>query len=313
MSIRLNKAIRELNIGLQTAVEFLEKRQELGEVKGDPNFKLSDDQFKALEKEFKTDQAVKNDAAKIFQKKQKDKVRTKKTTEQKAETITKQEFPKFKPLGKIDLEQVNKPVAKTSAAPEEKKEDKKEVGVAESPKKDVKVETAPSKAEKPVEAEAAKQEKPQEKQVATDTKKSPKKTEEVQKTETPKAGTSKKEPMVETEQEEKKSENEMEAEDNGIFQTSNEKKMLNQPKVNILGKIDLSSINQSTRPKKKTKEERRKEREDKSAQNAQGKKKRVRINKERVDINAAANQQQGGKRSGKKNNNDNNAKYAAGG
>ena len=72
-------------------MEFLEKRQELGEVKGDPNFKLSDDQFKALEKEFKTDQAVKNDAAKIFQKKQKDKVRTKKTTEQKAETITKQE------------------------------------------------------------------------------------------------------------------------------------------------------------------------------------------------------------------------------
>ena len=314
MSIRLNKAIRELNIGLQTAVEFLEKRQELGEVKGDPNFKLSDDQFKALEKEFKTDQAVKNDAAKIFQKKQKDKVRTKKTTEQKAETITKQEFPKFKPLGKIDLEQVHKPVAKTSAAPEEKKEDKKEAGVAESPKKDVKVETASSKAEKPVEAEAAKQEKPQEKQVATDTKESPKKTEELQKTEIPKAETSKKEPMVETEQEEKKSEKEMEAEDNGIFQTSNEKKMLNQPKVNILGKIDLSSINQSTRPKKKTKEERRKEREDKSAQNAQGKKKRVRINKERVDINAAANQQQGGKRSGKKNNNnDNNAKNAVAG
>ena len=33
MSIRLNKAIRELNIGLQTAVEFLEKKPELGEVK----------------------------------------------------------------------------------------------------------------------------------------------------------------------------------------------------------------------------------------------------------------------------------------
>ena len=42
MSIRLNKAIRELNIGLQTAVEFLEKRKELGEVRSDPNFKLSD-------------------------------------------------------------------------------------------------------------------------------------------------------------------------------------------------------------------------------------------------------------------------------
>ena len=64
----------------------------------------------------------------------------------------------------------------------------------------------------------------------------------------------------------KNSDKEMEANDNGIFQTKHEVEMLNQPKVNILGKIDLSSINQSTRPKKKTKEERRKEREDKSAQ-----------------------------------------------
>ena len=71
MSIRLNKAIRELNIGLQTAVEFLEKRTDLGEVKDNPNFKLSNEQFKALEDEFKTDQSVKNDAAKILQKKNK--------------------------------------------------------------------------------------------------------------------------------------------------------------------------------------------------------------------------------------------------
>ena len=48
MSIRLNKAIRELNIGLQTAVEFLEKKPELGEVKSDLNFKLSDEQYHAL-------------------------------------------------------------------------------------------------------------------------------------------------------------------------------------------------------------------------------------------------------------------------
>ena len=48
MSIRLNKAIRELNIGLQTAVEFLEKKPELGEVKNELNFKLSEGQYKAL-------------------------------------------------------------------------------------------------------------------------------------------------------------------------------------------------------------------------------------------------------------------------
>ena len=68
-------------------------------------------------------------------------------------------------------------------------------------------------------------------------------------------------------------------------------------------------MNQSTRPKKKTKEERRKEREEKAqqARDAQKaangeRKKRNRMNKERVDINAAANQPQG---NGKNGNNQN--------
>ena len=316
MSIRLNKAIRELNIGLQTAVEFLEKRPELGEVKGDQNFKLSDEQFKALEKEFKPDQVVKNDAAKIFQKKQKDKVRTKKAFEPKKETVTKQELPKIKTLGKIDLEQLNKPTAKVPVASKEKKDRKNDAGInKQQTTAGKKTESNASKEEKVVEVKAAVQEKFEEIRTPATAKESSEKAENMQKADISTSETLKKEPMVEKEKNETKIEKEITAEDNGIFQTSNEKKMLNQPKVNILGKIDLSSINQSTRPKKKTKEERRKEREDKSVQNAQGKKKRVRINKERVDINAAANQQQGGKRSGKKNTNDNNnnSKNATGG
>ncbi len=316
MSIRLNKAIRELNIGLQTAVEFLEKRPELGEVKGDQNFKLSDEQFKALEKEFKPDQVVKNDAAKIFQKKQKDKVRTKKAFEPKKETVTKQELPKIKTLGKIDLEQLNKPTAKVPVASKEKKDRKNDAGInKQQTTAGKKTESNASKEEKVVEVKAAVQEKVEEIRTPATAKESSEKAENTQKADISTSETLKKEPMVEKEKNEKKIKKEITAEDNGIFQTSNEKKMLNQPKVNILGKIDLSSINQSTRPKKKTKEERRKEREDKSVQNAQGKKKRVRINKERVDINAAANQQQGGKRSGKKNTNDNNnnSKNATGG
>ena len=316
MSIRLNKAIRELNIGLQTAVEFLEKRPELGEVKGDQNFKLSDEQFKALEKEFKPDQVVKNDAAKIFQKKQKDKVRTKKAFEPKKETVTKQELPKIKALGKIDLEQLNKPTTKVPVASKEKKDRKNDAGInKQQTTAGKKTESNASKEEKVVEVKAAVQEKFEEIRTPATAKESSEKAENTQKADISTSETLKKEPMVEKEKNEKKIEKEITAEDNGIFQTSNEKKMLNQPKVNILGKIDLSSINQSTRPKKKTKEERRKEREDKSVQNAQGKKKRVRINKERVDINAAANQQQGGKRSGKKNTNDNNnnSKNATGG
>ncbi|MBF1489313.1 MAG: translation initiation factor IF-2 [Prevotella pallens] len=316
MSIRLNKAIRELNIGLQTAVEFLEKRPELGEVKGDQNFKLSDEQFKALEKEFKPDQVVKNDAAKIFQKKQKDKVRTKKAFEPKKETVTKQELPKIKTLGKIDLEQLNKPTAKVPVASKEKKDRKNDAGInKQQTTAGKKTESNASKEEKVVEVKAAVQEKVEEIRTPATAKESSEKAENTQKADISTSETLKKESMVEKEKNETKIEKEITAEDNGIFQTSNEKKMLNQPKVNILGKIDLSSINQSTRPKKKTKEERRKEREDKSVQNAQGKKKRVRINKERVDINAAANQQQGGKRSGKKNTNDNNnnSKNATGG
>ena len=76
------------------------------------------------------------------------------------------------------------------------------------------------------------------------------------------------------------------------------------------GKIDLDSLNQSTRPKKKSREEKRREREEKNhahhqanaggngqqGQNQADRKKRVRLGKERVDVNAVANQQQGGQR-----------------
>ncbi|MBR5633604.1 MAG: translation initiation factor IF-2, partial [Prevotella sp.] len=96
-----------------------------------------------------------------------------------------------------------------------------------------------------------------------------------------------------------------------VFQLKSDKKLKNAPQLKIQGKIDLDSLNQSTRPKKKTKEEKRKEREEKAAQEREKKrerKKRVRIGKERVDINAAENQvpptsptaDQNGKKSGKK-------------
>ena len=73
MSIRLNKAIRELNIGLNTAVEFLEKRPELGEVKSDPSCKISDEQYDALAHAFQKDKEVRTQAEKLFQKKPKEK------------------------------------------------------------------------------------------------------------------------------------------------------------------------------------------------------------------------------------------------
>ena len=75
MGIRLNKVLTELNIGLQTAVDFLKERKELGEIKEDAtsNTKISDEQHEALVKAFKGDKAVKNEAERIIAQKAKDK------------------------------------------------------------------------------------------------------------------------------------------------------------------------------------------------------------------------------------------------
>ena len=285
-------------------MEFLEKKPELGEVKSDLNFKLSEEQYKALVGAFKNDQEVKKDAAKLFQKKPKEKKSS--GNNHKAEAILDSGRPKYKPVGKIDLDQLNKPTAKKSVAPTEEKS-APEAAAAVSPAKENVVKEQPSAVEKPIVKE---EKKPVENKVEE-----PVKAPVEKKPETPKVEAPKKEaPVVKTETEPVVKEEpvvEDKKQEDGLFQTKNEKKMLNTPKVNVLGKIDLSSLNQSTRPKKKSKEERRKEREEKAGQNnGQGKKKRVRINKERVDINAAANQQQNqnGKKGGNNGNNKNGGK-----
>ena len=279
-------------------MEFLEKKPELGEVKNELNFKLSEGQYNALVDAFNNDKEVKKDAAKLLQKKTKEK---KSSAEHKGEAVVKAERQQYKPVGKIDLDQLNKPAAKKAVAPAEKKETPAAAAVkpAEEKKKvekhDASKKHAASNEEvKPV---APKVEKPVEVKVEPAKKETPAVEAEV------KAETKvKAEPSVTNAPAEPTAVEEKE--DNGLFMTKNEKKILNTPKVNVLGKIDLSTLNQSTRPKKKSKEERRKEREEKAGQgNGQGKKKRVRINKERVDINAAANQQQN--QNGKKNNNNN--------
>ena len=277
-------------------MEFLEKKPELGEVKNELNFKLSEGQYNALVGAFNNDKEVKKDAAKLLQKKTKEK---KSSAEHKGEAVLKAERQQYKPVGKIDLDQLNKPAAKKAVAPTEKKETPAAAAVkpAEEKKKvekhDASKKHAASNEEvKPV---APKVEKPVEVKVEPAKKETPAAAVEV-KTEKKVEPATTNAPAEPTAVEEK--------EDNGLFMTKNEKKILNTPKVNVLGKIDLSTLNQSTRPKKKSKEERRKEREEKAGQgNGQGKKKRVRINKERVDINAAANQQQN--QNGKKGNNNN--------
>ena len=285
MSIRLNKALRELNIGRQTAVDFLQKKSELGEVKDDLSFKLNDAQYQALVEAFKQDAAVRSEAEKLFQKKPKEKKRAPEVKENRAESLLESSNQQvYKQVGKIDLNSVGKKAsARKSAAPEEKAPETKAAAVSPEPKKEEKV------PEPEAPKEELKAEKPVEKQ-------------QVEEPEQPK------EPEVAVEKA-----------DEGIFTLKSEQQILNTPKVNVLGKIDLDTLNQSTRPKKKSKEEKRKEREEKAAtQNGGERKKRARINKERVDINAEAKQNTGnqgnnggnnaGKNKNKKNRNKRNQK-----
>ena len=315
MSIRLNKALRELNIGLQTAVEFLEKRNELGEVKAELNFKLSDEQYKALNDAFSQDKEVRNQAEKLFTKKTKEKKRAPEPKDNRAESILESSRQQqFKPLGKIDLDQIGKANAAQSATPK-KTEAKETETAAVSP---APVNKAPKKEEKPVET-APVVEKTQKSAVEPAAKQPEVKAEnksekvEVKPANKPEAKESK--PEVKKSKPEAKEEKAASqpvaaqpAATNTVFTLKSEQKFAaNEPKV--LGKIDLSTLNQSTRPKKKTKEERRKEREDKFAQQHGERKKRVRINKERVDINAESSQGNNGKNNnnngGNQNNNNN--------
>lgn len=286
MSIRLNKAIKELNIGLQTAVEFLAKRPELGEVKPEPTCKISEEQYEALSNAFAKDKEVRTQAEKLFQKKPKDQKEKKELKEEKSAEKKEKSAPRetvrqeYKPLGKIDLDAINGKKAEPKKA--EKPVEEKKPEPKPDPKPEKKVEQ-PKPTPAPVAEKKVEQPKPAPAPV-------------VEKKEEPKPVV----PAVEAaklapvDEEPKTSASKVE-----VFTTHSERKLVGQ-RMNVVGKIDLDALNQSTRPKKKTKEERRKEREEKAQQNRGGqqggngeKKKRNRINKERVDINAAANQPQG--------------------
>ena len=321
MSIRLNQALRELNIGMQTAVEFLQKKSELGEVKADLSYKLNEKQHAALVEAFKQDAALRTDAEKLFgKKKDKKRPQTAKPSDTRAgsSVLEGTGHQTYKPLGKIDLSTVGKkPVVIKSDASQPKKAEPTTAAVShpqpapaqqKAGQQPARVQTADNAAAKPqsqnpkpeqAKTEPAKQESKAENHVEKaanalqkqePVKPAAQKSEQkpAQKPAAPKIAAVKVAEVVEPKPGSK------------VFQLSSEKKILSTPKVNVLGKIDLDSINQSTRPKKKSKEERRREREAKQNGGNNDHKKRQRINKDRVDINAAANQQGNGNGQGKK-------------
>ena len=310
MSIRLNKIIREFNVGIGTIVDFL--REKGFEVNASPSEKITDEQYEILKKEFGADKDLRKEAEKLIlghQGKEKKTPAPQKTQEPEVikTEIPADIMPKIKTVGKIDIEAKPEPAKK-----QEKAEQK--------PAEETKAATAAATAvEKP---KAGKNNK--ESQPATEKKAEPAQQQEETKLPGAKAG-EEKQPATETGKEAGSPEKEKEGTKNSAPETKAEKANEQQASANdtaekkadaigtvkagifqlhpqvelstpkVLGTIDLSSINQSMRPKKKTKEEKRKEREEKNKQNAaatQGgqRKKRNRIGKERVDVNAVGQQ-----------------------
>ena len=262
MGVRLNKVLSELNIGFETAVEFLKKRSELGEIKDDatPNTKITDGQYEALVSEFNSDKAVKTKAEQLFTKKVKEKKVEKVEKKEKAVAPTDQlleQRQQFKAVGKIDLDAIGKPKPKAEPAPAPAPEAASEP-VPEEP-------VAPQ----PAEAQPVEVAEPEPEEVA------------VQQPEPVEESATQEEPVSEAPAVQQPAQP-------SLAKTPGDAKVAqNAPQLNVLGKIDLDALNQSTRPKKKSKEERKREREEKAAGE---RKKRERIRQGKVDIEAAAKQ-----------------------
>ena len=328
MTIRLNKVTRDLNVGLTTVVEFLQKKG--FEVEATPNTQITKEQYELLVQEFRKDKKLRIESEKFSQERQsKERGRgasisidgfdePKKEPERKAKedevvkTVVPEDVrPKFKPVGKIDLDALNR--RKKPAQPVVEKTVEKNITEKTEEKKAAQ-QPAPEKAagtaEPKDEAKAAKPVRPEAASAAD--KPAPVKTEK-----------------ADTQVAEKVEEKKGGQEDDGVFKIRPTEFV---SKINVVGQIDLDALNQSTRPRKKSKEERRKEREEKEKQrqeqkkqmkdaiikeirktddkssradkndsdeDGKRKKKRSRINKEKVDINAVDQSSHGEGRSGK--------------
>ena len=307
MTIRLNKVTRNLNVGIATVVDFLQKQGYT--VEANPNTKITEEQYAALVKEFSKDKDLKIESEKISQERQNKEhnmasvsiegLQARKKKPEEIETVVPADvIPQLKPVGKIDLDSLNKKKVKAaSAGPVAEKAGKTEPEVLVSEnvgEKDNVSAHEESHVEKPQDIEQINEnlERPEPEQKAEGVK--PNLMEEKKET-----------PEVQTAEE---------TTDDGIFKI---RPTEFKSKINVVGQIDLAMLNQSTRPKKKSKEERRKEREEKDKLRLEqrkqmkdaiikeirktdekaekgndgdnsAKKKRNRINnKERVDINAA--------------------------
>ncbi|WP_289750839.1 translation initiation factor IF-2 [Muribaculum intestinale] len=343
---KISKVAKDLNIALPTVIEFLQSKGI--NIDMNPNARIDESAYGLLMGEYSSDKAEKSKSEKLSSDRQKERA-TRPAKETASEPQEIKIGPAVRPtvVGHIDLDSKGEPVRhKTEHKPESKTEPKPEPKATPAQAQTEKAESAPAKQEtpvsqpapapKPVEtpvkpqapavekttpapvAEPRREQRPEQKPVETPAKEKESETQAPTQPEKEKsASTPKTEPQKEPQapivtpvQKEELPKTEVKKEEPEVFTTPGSHPA---PQLNVIGKIDLSAINQSTRPRRKTKEERRNERNAKAAgagatgtgANAaagQGKKRRNRIGKEKVDIEKTSNQQQPGQNRGGNNN-----------
>ena len=258
---KISKVAKELNVSISTVIDFLHTQNI--SVDDNPNARIEEDVVDILRKKFKTDQAIKENAAQVASERKTQKIESKPQPVTEPVEIKPAVEPISTPkvVGHIELDKKGNPVAKkTEPKPEPKPEPKAEA--KPQPKTQPKPEPAPAKKPEP---------KPEPKQV--EKKAEPKPLPKPEPKQVEKKPEPKPQPVVENKPEAKP---EQPKEGEEIFKLKSDTQA--GPSLNIVGKIDLSSLNQSTRPKKKSKEERRNERN---------------AGKEKIDIEKTAAQNDG--------------------
>ncbi len=312
---KISKVAKDLNVALPTVVDFLRSKNIT--VDDNPNARIEDDVVDILVKEFKSDKDQKTKSEQFSTERQQQRV---KPAPAKPEEIKlPSEINKPKILGKIELDRHGNPVRHEAAAPqaeapkapaekpaapaEKPAAPVAEPQVAKAPEAPVATpkETAPAAAAAPVQPVAnPAPEKPAEKPEAKQPEKASAAAPAVEKA--PAAEKVAAAPAASPATEQKPApaaqpaaEAPVEEKEQEIFSVGLPK---DRPTINVIGKIDLSAINQSTRPRKKSKEERRNERLSRqngqnagAAGSADERRKRKRIGtKEKIDIEKQGNQ-----------------------
>ena len=265
--MRLNKIAKDFNVGVQTLMDFLEKKA--GVTVDGPMANVTDDQYELLKKEFNKDKSVKEESERERLERQQTRDKIKEESRTASATPTKAVTPseetlnaRPKVLGTIDLNKKPAPVVQEKPAPQPvPKPEVEEKPVVKPVAKPVE-----QPVQKPVEEKPVEEPKPVQKPVAEPVAKpveGPAK--QPVKVEQPKPQEQKRPNQTQMGERSRDRINDdplpEEARNGEVFRLQTPET----PQMKVVGTIDLDALNQSTRPKKKSKEERKKEREQKNA------------------------------------------------